>query len=454
MTPPLDVEAGTATTTVIQRPTTSSSNSDDSEESYLDSLEEGRAPLLDDEVSHYSGNGRVYPKRSAHKIPKERYKTGVALVLLAAAGTCNDLVLSYIHEKVPETAPLPDVVFSNVPYWQWGLEASEYIMLTSVACLFTLVFFHKHRWVVLRRVATIASLLYFGRCITMFVTQVPVADTNYYCSPKLPPDERTVWNIVVRGLRVLVGLGLKLNGKHSLCGDYIYSGHTVVLVISYLFISEYSPRHWRFLHFLSFLGAVTGVAFLLASRGHYTIDVILSYWITTQIFWSYHTFADVPTLRDTRREHNHLSNVIWYRLFLFMEGSVNRPVPHRYDLPFPWKKYRPTRACVASDEVNFMLLSCIVVQEAASVPVNRRRHLPHSKDPYSKKKKLLVDAVMLIQIWDNNTCKKDKRIGGYCLPLLGFEDVQMDPTVTGTPSAQGEGVLLLELLHQLVPMLL
>lgn len=100
----------------------------------------------------------------------------------------------------------------------------------------------------------------------MFVTQVPVADTNYYCSPKLPvsfrqmpsrdglvsytflgrfldirdfqPEERTLWNIVVRGLRVLVGLGLKLNGRHSLCGDYIYSGHTVVLLVSYLFISE------------------------------------------------------------------------------------------------------------------------------------------------------------------------------------------------------------------------
>lgn len=73
----LDIEAGT--TTVVQRPTTSSSNSDESEESLLDSLEEGRTPLLDDELSHYSGSGRIYPKRSSHKIPKERYKTGVRI---------------------------------------------------------------------------------------------------------------------------------------------------------------------------------------------------------------------------------------------------------------------------------------------------------------------------------------------------------------------------------------
>ena len=31
----------------------------------------------------------------------------------------------------------------------------------------------------------IGALLYFGRCVTMFVTQVPKADPNYHCSPKV-----------------------------------------------------------------------------------------------------------------------------------------------------------------------------------------------------------------------------------------------------------------------------
>lgn len=37
---------------------------------------------------------------------------------------------------------------------------------------------------------------------------------------------------------MLTGLGLKINGKHTLCGDYIYSGHTIVHVTCYLFIRE------------------------------------------------------------------------------------------------------------------------------------------------------------------------------------------------------------------------
>ena len=70
------------------------------------------------------------------------------------------------------------------------------------------------------------------------MTQVPVADPNYYCSPKLAPDERTFWRIFARAMSVLIGLGLKINGRHTLCGDYIYSGHTIVHVVCYLFIRE------------------------------------------------------------------------------------------------------------------------------------------------------------------------------------------------------------------------
>ena len=76
------------------------------------------------------------------------------------------------------------------------------------------------------------------------MTQVPVADPNYYCSPKLAPDERTFWRIFARAMSVLIGLGLKINGRHTLCGDYIYSGHTIVHVICYLFIRECKQFHW------------------------------------------------------------------------------------------------------------------------------------------------------------------------------------------------------------------
>ena len=33
-------------------------------------------------------------------------------------------------------------------------------------------------------------------------------------------------------------MGLSINGQHIYCGDYIYSGHTMTLVMTYLIIKE------------------------------------------------------------------------------------------------------------------------------------------------------------------------------------------------------------------------
>lgn len=115
----------------------------------------------------------------------------------------------------------------------------------------------------------------------------------------------------------MVSLGLNVEQNAGvLCGDYIYSGHTIVLVVSALFISECkcslnslagygrfadSPRRFWPLHWAAWLAAAVGVAFLVVSRGHYTIDVILSYFVCTRVFWSYHTMAAHPTLRVSDR---------------------------------------------------------------------------------------------------------------------------------------------------------
>lgn len=343
-----------------------------SEESFLDSLEEGRTPLLreddamggeaDDEFdyagenssraraagnrqrSDYSttqaANEDAAEKRALRRLPDERWKTGLAALMLFMAGLSNDVVLSFVHNRLPETAPLPDVIFENTPYWPWALTVSEYLMVTLVSSLLLLAVCHKHRWILLRRIATIGALLYFGRCVTLFLTQVPKADRNYYCSPKLEPNEQTFWNIFVRGLRVLGGLGLQVNGKNTLCGDYIYSGHTIVHVTCYLFIREYSPKRWYILHYAAMFFAAVGVFCLLVSRGHYSIDVVIAYYIATRVFWEYHTMANVSMLRSAQQGRNHLVKTIWFPLFRFMEANVLRPVPRRYAAPFRLPSFR------------------------------------------------------------------------------------------------------------------
>ncbi|XP_022161275.1 phosphatidylcholine:ceramide cholinephosphotransferase 2-like [Myzus persicae] len=134
------------------------------------------------------------------------------------------------------------------------------------------------------------SLLYLLRSVTMFVTVLPTSSTTYYCSPKANSTNPVL--IARRVFQLFSGFGLSINGKHTFCGDYIYSGHTTILVMSYLITVEYSPRRWYLLHWASWLMAAVGVLMVLIAHGHYTIDVIIAYLVTTRLFWIYHTLAN------------------------------------------------------------------------------------------------------------------------------------------------------------------
>jgi len=39
-------------------------------------------------------------------------------------------------------------------------------------------------------------------------------------------------------VKILSGFGLSINGQHVYCGDFIFSGHTMILILSYLLIRE------------------------------------------------------------------------------------------------------------------------------------------------------------------------------------------------------------------------
>lgn len=173
------------------------------------------------------------------------------------------------------------------------------------------------------------------RCITMFVTQVPVASVTYYCSPKANSTSPTV--VVERVLQLLSGFGLSINGQHTFCGDYIYSGHTVILTMAYLLIREYTPRKCVFLHYISWAMSFTGVIMVLLARGHYTVDVIIAYYVTTRVFWMYHTMANNNNLKVAGNQ-NYLSRLWWFCMFEYFERNVRGVVPRLYEWPLPWPR--------------------------------------------------------------------------------------------------------------------
>ena len=196
-----------------------------------------------------------------------------------------------------------------------------------------LLFFHKYRYelfrndksksnlscsdcsyrsIVMRRVFFLLGVLYMMRAFTMYATVMPVASRTYYCSPKSNHTGAAV--ITLRAIRILVGklllnfnsthdskcltlfvwlrdisslpkgMGLSINGQHVYCGDLIYSGHTVILCCRCLFKNIPRGNGGRYIGCL-------GVVFVMVAHGHYTVDVLIAYYVTTRVFWMYHTMA-------------------------------------------------------------------------------------------------------------------------------------------------------------------
>lgn len=293
--------------------------------------------------SYYNGssNGIVKipmptPHREEPRFPKEKMKTFLAFVFLFGNWLFTTASLALTHERVPNAPPLPDIVLDNINTQAWGLEVSEIMIIVSVYVCILVVIFHKYRLIIFRRIFLIMGLLYFYRSITMYVTVLPVADPNYYCSEKANNTNSVL--VLKRMVRLLSGFGLSINGQHTFCGDYIYSGHTVCLVMAYLIIREYTPRRWWPLHWMFALLAAVGVVMVLIARGHYTVDCLIAYYITTRIFYIYHTLAHNQNLKDNGSNNNFFERLWWYPMFQYFERNVQGVVPRHYEWPLPWPR--------------------------------------------------------------------------------------------------------------------
>lgn len=329
-----DPWAGSGKASVLHSPTS---------EYYVDDKVEGLAIHRNGSMANGGSIGVIKidvppPLREEPRFPKEKWKTFIALLILAVNFIITLVVLSVVHERVPDRnkyPPLPDIFLDNVAAQDWALDVSEVLIMISTTAAFFVIILHKHRFIVMRRVFMILSLLYLMRSITMFVTVLPVASVTYYCSPKANSTSITL--VAKRVWHLVTGFGLSINGKHTFCGDYMFSGHTVILTMSYLIIAEYSPKQCFPLHWISWVVSVVGVIMVLVAHGHYTVDIIVAYYITTTLFWIYHTLANNATLKQ-KGPNNFMGRIWWFPLFRYFERNVGGPVPRQYEWPLPWPR--------------------------------------------------------------------------------------------------------------------
>lgn len=113
------------------------------------------------------------------------------------------------------------------------------------------------------------------------------------------------------------------------------------IFLIHLFYFTDSPKRFFILHWLAWLNALVGIAMILISHSHYTIDIILAYYVATRIFWSYHTLvnAEIVSKSQIAINANYITREWWFPIFCYFETNVRVAVPRQYDWPLPWPRF-------------------------------------------------------------------------------------------------------------------
>ncbi|NXC19070.1 SMS2 cholinephosphotransferase, partial [Corythaeola cristata] len=261
------------------------------------------------------------PSESRNKFPLEWWKTGIAFVYALFNLILTTVMITVVHERVPPkelSPPLPDKFFDYIDRVKWAFSVSEINGMILVGLWIFQWLFLRYKSIVGRRFFFIIGTLYLYRCITMYVTTLPVPGMHFQCAPKLNGDSQAK---VQRILRLISGGGLSITGSHILCGDFLFSGHTVVLTLIYLFIKEFS-----YLHLLKL------VRIWQAHRRH---SWDYGFPISFTLLWGVGGKKKKSTLKVSSQT-NFLSRAWWYPIFFFFEKNVQGSVPCSFSWPISW----------------------------------------------------------------------------------------------------------------------
>ncbi|CAL1528679.1 unnamed protein product [Lymnaea stagnalis] len=282
-----------------------------------------------------SGNVNLHEKYSNietnKEIPLELWKTVLSFVYVFAVFMLTAFVMVVVHDRVPEMdkyPPLPDLFLDNMPYVPWAFDACELVGVILGCMWFTLLFFHKQRFVLMRRMFSLTGTIFLLRCVTMLITSLSVPGKHLQCSGKRYAD---IYTRLERTFEIWKGMGMSLQGVRS-CGDYMFSGHTSIITLFNFFITEYTPRKYYFVHIASWCLNFFGIFFLLAAHEHYSIDVFMAFYLSSRLFMYYHTLANNRALMapDAGRTR------VWFPLFSFFESKCEGRVSNHFELPFKY----------------------------------------------------------------------------------------------------------------------
>ncbi|KAJ2161133.1 hypothetical protein GGF46_001723 [Coemansia sp. RSA 552] len=187
-----------------------------------------------------------------------------------------------IEDALGTRYTLPDVFFGFIGLVEllWMTDMFDALMFVPTTLL---VLAHERPWRVVSRLGLAWGLASLIRITTVAITSVP--------DPR-PSCEYAKGNVFTTFT------------LHR-CGDAIYSGHTLIFVVCAMTWTSFSPRTvvGRILTLCAWCLCGAGSLVVIANRAHYTIDVLLAWyiapgaWYTVAWFWYWHVTKKGRLLR-------------------------------------------------------------------------------------------------------------------------------------------------------------
>ncbi|VDI16305.1 Hypothetical predicted protein [Mytilus galloprovincialis] len=269
-------------------------------------------------------------RKNNGKLDQEMWKFGLAAIYVLFVHFFSTFCIVVAQSRLPDKTkfrPLPDLLLDNVPYIPWAYRVTEGIIYSLFVIGIILMILHKNRFIALRRGLLISGTVYLMRAICIVMTNLPMPQEKYNCDRL---EFTNNWAKLRRALIIYLGMGMKVTGMKT-CGDYMFSGHTVIITLLILYINQYTPQRWYFFHIFIWILGLTGISFIFLSHGHYSIDVIVAFFIASKMFVTHHVIGDNMSLM--KRRHGLLRK--WFPIVYISEHNSQGIIPNEYEWPFP-----------------------------------------------------------------------------------------------------------------------
>lgn len=267
-------------------------------------------------------------------------KVTVSFLFLLLSLFMTSVVMTIVHERVPNPTtypPLPDFILDNIDRIPIAFALSEVcagILTAMMACVLLL---HNHRMIIMRRMSVIIGTVFLLRCATMFITSLSVPGKHL---TKCANTNMTTFEDKIRkAWEITTGFGLSVAGVYT-CGDYMFSGHTSILTLMNYFILEYTPTSLRGIHILTWVLHIFGMFFILAAHEHYSIDVLIAFFVCDRVFQHYHTIANIHYAVEQNTGVDLISKN-FFPLLGYLEEHSKGILVNEYGIPiYTWWKKR------------------------------------------------------------------------------------------------------------------